>query len=130
MELRKGLNKISNPVVAVARNIAAVVADSNKAVVARNLAADMPAGGSNNREQLELAHQDFGDIFLQEYFLGQIRGGRRGMDRRSNKKSQKIKFQQQTTSKKNYALWDVGIETLKLIISCLDRGHRACYQLE
>ena len=104
MELRKGLNKISNPVVAVARNIAAVVADSNKAVVARNLAADMPAGGSNNREQLELAHQDFGDIFLQEYFLGQIRGGRRGMDRRSNKKSQKIKFQQQTTSKKNYAL--------------------------
>lgn len=89
---------------AAARNIAAVVADSNKAVVAHNLAADMLAGGSNNREQLELAHRDFGDIFSQEYFLRQIQGGRRGMDRHSNKKSQKIKFQQQAASKKNYAL--------------------------
>ncbi len=110
-EWRKGLNKISNPVAVVAaRSMAVAVEDSSKAVAAaRNLAADMLAGGSNNREQLELALLDFGDIFLPENFLHQIRDDHRDMDLHSNKKLQKIKFQQQADSEeffaqKNYTL--------------------------
>lgn len=129
-ELRRGLNKISNLLV-VAEDSMAAAADSSKAVAAHNLAADnMAVGGSNNREQLELALRDFGDIFLAEHFPHQNLVDRKGRDRYSNKKLQKIKFQQQANSKKNYALRGIEIETLKLIISCWDLVRLGHYQLE
>ena len=104
--MRKGLNKISNQQEVAADSMVVVAADSNRAAAAaaHNLAADMLAGDSNNLEQFEMALRDFGDIVLAENFPHQILGGRRDKDLYSNKKSQKIKFQQQAIELENYAL--------------------------